>query len=43
VKKVTHLFDRIGSGTTPTSGDNRYYDGVYNFLQTGDLNDVKLL
>lgn len=39
VKKVTHLFDRIGSGTTPTSGDNRYYDGQYYFLQTGDLND----
>jgi type I restriction enzyme S subunit len=39
VKKVTHLFNKIGSGTTPTSGDNRYYDGKYNFLQTGDLND----
>jgi type I restriction enzyme S subunit len=43
VKKVTHLFDRIGSGTTPTSGDNRYYDGKFNFLQTGDLNDGKIL
>ena len=43
VKKVTHLFDRIGSGTTPTSGDNRYYDGDYNFLQTGDLNDGKII
>jgi type I restriction enzyme S subunit len=43
VKKVTHLFDRIGSGTTPTSGDNRYYDGKFNFLQTGDLNDNKIL
>lgn len=42
VKKVTHLFDRIGSGTTPTSGDNRYYDGIFNFLQTGDLNDGKI-
>ena len=42
VKKVTHLFNRIGSGTTPTSGDNRYYDGIFNFLQTGDLNDGKI-
>jgi type I restriction enzyme S subunit len=43
VKKVTHLFDKIGSGTTPTSGDHRYYDGEYNFLQTGDLNDGKII
>jgi type I restriction enzyme S subunit len=43
VKKVTHLFDKIGSGTTPTSGDYRYYDGEYNFLQTGDLNDGKII
>lgn len=42
VKKVTHLFDSIGSGTTPTSGDNRYYDGKFNFLQTGDLNDGEI-
>ena len=43
VKKVTHLFDEIGSGTTPTAGDIRYYDGEYNFLQTGDLNDDKII
>jgi type I restriction enzyme S subunit len=43
VKKVTHLFDKIGSGTTPTSGDLKYYDGKYNFLQTGDLNDGKII
>ncbi|MBE7690757.1 restriction endonuclease subunit S [Tenacibaculum piscium] len=42
VKKVTHLFNKIGSGTTPTSGDNKYYDGKFNFLQTGDLNDGKI-
>ncbi len=42
VKKVSHLFNEIGSGTTPTSGDLRYYDGPYNFLQTGDLNDGKI-
>ncbi len=42
VKKVSHLFNEIGSGTTPTSGDLRYYDGPYNFLQTGDLIDGKI-
>lgn len=42
VKKVTHLFNKIGSGTTPTSGDQRYYDGEYPFLQTGDLTDGKV-
>ncbi len=42
IKKITHLFDKIGSGTTPTSGDSRYYDGEYNFLQTGDLNDGRI-
>lgn len=39
IKKTTHLFNEIGSGTTPTSGNNKYYDGSYSFLQTGDLND----
>lgn len=39
VRKVTYLFRKIGSGTTPTSGDLRFYDGEINFLQTGDLND----
>ena len=33
VKKVTHLFNRIGSGTTPTSGDNRYYEGFLIFCK----------
>lgn len=39
VKKITHLFNSIGSGTTPTAGDLKYYEGPINFLQTGDLND----
>ena len=43
VRKITYLFSKIGSGTTPTSGDLRYYDGVVNFLQTGDLNDGYLI
>lgn len=40
VKKITHLFSKIGSGTTPTAGLAQYYEnGTINFLQTGDLND----
>ncbi|MGJ1414966.1 restriction endonuclease subunit S [Sphingobacterium multivorum] len=40
VKKITHLFKKIGSGTTPTAGSALYYDnGIINFLQTGDLNN----
>lgn len=40
IRKTSQLFHRIGSGTTPTSGNSRYYseDGI-NWLQTGDLND----
>lgn len=40
VKKITYLFTKIGSGTTPTAGSVLYYEnGTINFLQTGDLND----
>lgn len=39
VRKLTHLFSEIGSGTTPSSSDKRYYNGDINFLQTGDLTD----
>jgi type I restriction enzyme S subunit len=39
VQKVTHIFRKIGSGTTPSSGEIRYYDGEINWLQTGDLTD----
>jgi len=40
VRKISHLYNNIGSGTTPTSGIAKYYDkGKSNFLQTGDLND----
>ena len=44
VKKVSWLF-QLGSGTTPKSGNKRYYvdDGGYNWLQTGDLNDSFIL
>lgn len=38
--KTAWLFDQIGSGTTPTSGEDAFYkDGTVNWLQTGDLND----
>lgn len=34
------LYNNIGSGTTPLSGEDKYYkDGTVNWLQTGDLND----
>lgn len=40
VIKTSYVFTRIGSGTTPKSGQEDYYseEGTY-FLQTGDLND----
>ena len=40
VKKITHLFNQIGSGTTPKSNFSEYYEnGEFNWLQTGDLTD----
>ena len=38
--KTSYLFDEIGSGTTPNTNDESFYndDGI-NWLQTGDLND----
>jgi type I restriction enzyme, S subunit len=44
IKKLSHGFKRIGSGTTPSSGEQDYYfNGEYNWLQTGDLNDGIIL
>ena len=38
--KISHAFDRIGSGTTPESGNSIYHEnGTVNWLNTGDLND----
>ncbi|HNR85948.1 MAG TPA: restriction endonuclease subunit S [Taishania sp.] len=38
--KISHAFDRIGSGTTPESGNPEYHEnGTVNWLNTGDLND----
>ena len=40
LKKISHVFRNIGSGTTPLSGSDIYYkNGSINWLQTGDLND----
>lgn len=38
--KISHSFKRIGSGTTPESGNPIYHEnGTINWLNTGDLND----
>ena len=40
VNKLSQSFEQIGSGTTPKSGDETYYeDGTINWINTGDLND----
>lgn len=40
LKKISRGFKKIGSGTTPKAGDIEYYeDGIYPWLQTGDLTD----
>tara|TARA_R110001606_G_scaffold399214_2_gene582067 strand:+ start:45479 stop:46819 length:1341 start_codon:yes stop_codon:yes gene_type:complete len=43
VVKLGIGFGRIGSGTTPSSGDNSYYqNGTINWLQTGDLTNGEI-
>ena len=38
--KIAHAFNLIGSGTTPESGNTKFYiDGTINWINTGDLND----
>ncbi len=38
--KLSHAFDKIGSGTTPESGNPIYHEnGTISWLNTGDLND----
>lgn len=39
IKKLSHLFLNIGSGTTPATGNISFYDGNISWLQTGDLTD----
>ncbi|AQX53041.1 MULTISPECIES: restriction endonuclease subunit S [Bacillaceae] len=38
-KKISWIFETIGSGTTPKSTNENYYDGNIHWLNTGDLND----
>lgn len=37
--KLTRLFEIIGSGTTPQSGIDTFYNGSYSWINSGDLND----
>ena len=40
VWKLTHAFEKIGSGTTPKTDNREYYDeGTHPWVNTGDLND----
>lgn len=40
VWKVSRLFKKIGSGTTPKAGNPEYYEnGIIPWVNTGDLND----
>jgi restriction endonuclease S subunit len=43
VWKLTHAFEKIGSGTTPKTDNREYYDdGTNPWINTGDLNDGDL-
>lgn len=43
VWKLTHAFEKIGSGTTPRTDNREYYeDGAHPWVNTGDLNDGDL-
>jgi len=40
ISKLSQAFSQIGSGTTPKSGTDIYYEGgTTNWINTGDLND----
>jgi type I restriction enzyme, S subunit len=41
-QKITHIFKNIGSGTTPESGNSKFYGGDVPWIITGDLNDGRL-
>lgn len=38
LRKINSLFETIGSGTTPNSNIEEYYQGMVNWLQSGDIN-----
>jgi len=40
VKKVTRLFKTIGSGTTPPSGEDRWYNGSTHWVTTSELRET---
>lgn len=43
VRKLGRSYSMIGSGTTPTSSEGKYYkEGTVNWINTGDLNDKVL-
>lgn len=43
VRKLAHIFDTIGSGTTPKSDTPEFYEnGEFPWVNTGDLNDGEL-
>ena len=43
LNKISQSFEQIGSGTTPKSGSEIYYEnGTVNWINTGDLNDAYL-
>lgn len=37
VKDIKHIFEEIGSGSTPKSDNEIFYDGDINWIQSGDL------
>lgn len=40
MRKVVRIFDTISSGTTPNTGNRKFYDnGTIKWVNTGDLND----
>lgn len=44
IRKISRIFSKVGSGTTPKSGNEDYYAEIgTNWLQTGDLNDSLIL
>lgn len=43
ISKIKYICCEIGSGTTPDSGNALYYDGVYNWIQSGDLYNADVI
>ena len=43
VRKLSHLFGSIGSGTTPTSDSDEYYGGTIPWVTTGELRETTIL